>query len=368
MTEPSLASPMPTAETRIKLPDPRAMLDKLCAHFVEHGTVTLSDNGGRIENQFGFAALELEPGALHVRAGGVDETALYVVKSAIADHLVMFDPDNTPSFVWSGDATAAIPFFREMVVVGSKLVTKGMRRVTLKGADVAHFDNGQGLHVRVLIPPVGREPIWPHAAPDGRTIWPKGDDALTCRVYTIRAIDFEAGTLDIDVVLHEDTHVPAPGSSWAAGAMAGERVGLMGPGGGILGPADWYLFAGDETALPVIARMVESLTPDQRAIAIIEIANAGERQPIALPPQVELVWLHRDGAVPGSTTLIEDAIRALPWPPSEGRGVALVGCEHRAARAIRTLLRKERGMDRKDCQVAAYWRLGSAGDSVEEQE
>jgi len=358
---------MRTAETRIARPDPRAMLDRLCAHFVEHGTVTLSANGGRIENQFGFAALELEPGALHVRAGGVDDTALYVVKSAIADHLVMFAHDDVPAFVWSGEATAAIPFFREMVVVGSRLVTPGMRRVTLRG-DVAHFDNGQGLHVRVVIPQVGRIPVWPHAAPDGRTIWPKGEDALTCRVYTIRSIDHQAGTLDIDVVLHEDSHVPAPGSNWAATAMEGERVGLMGPGGGMPGPADWYLFAGDETALPAIARMVESLGPGQRAIAFIEVANEGERQPIALPAQVELTWLHRDGAVPGSTSLLEDAIRALSWPPAPGRGVVLVGCEHGATRAIRGLLRKERGMDKKDCQVAAYWRRGSSGDSVGEPE
>lgn len=357
---------MRTAETRIRMPDPRAMLDKLCAHFVEHGTVTLSDNGGRIENQFGFAALELEPGALHVRAGGVDETALYVVKSAIADHLVMFAPDEPPSFTWSGEATTAIPFFREMVVVGSKHVTPGMRRVTLKGADIAHFDNGQGLHVRVLIPPVSRAPVWPHAAPDGRTIWPRGEDTLICRVYTIRAIDLEAGTLDIDVVLHEDGH--APGSNWAAGTMPGERVGLMGPGGGRLSAADWYLFAGDETALPAIARMVESLPRDQHAIVLIEVADVGEQQPIALPPQVELIWLHRNGAAPGSTTLLEDAIRSLPWPPAQGHGLVFAGCEHGAARAIRTLLRKERGMDTKDCQVAAYWRRGSSGDSVEEQD
>lgn len=251
-----------------------------------------------------------------------------------------------------------------MVVVGSRLVTKGMRRVTLKGTDVAHFDNGQGLHVRVLIPPAGRVPVWPHAAPDGRTIWPRGEDALTCRVYTIRSIDLEASTLDIDVVLHEDSH--APGSDWVANAMPGERVGLMGPGGGRLNPADWYLFAGDETALPAIARMVESLPRDQRAIAIIEVANEGEQQPIVLPPQVELIWLHRNGAAPGSTTLLEDAIRALSWP--QGRGVVMVGCEYGAARAIRTLLRKERGMDKKNCQVAAYWRRGSSGDSVEEQD
>ena len=356
---------MRTAETRIALPDPRAMLDRICAHFTEHGTVTLSDNGGRIENQFGFAALELEPGALHVRAGGVDETALYVVKSAIADHLVMFANDDVPPFTWSGEATAAIPFFREMVIVGSRLVTPGMRRVTLRGTDVAHFDNGQGLHVRVLIPPRGRAPVWPHAAPDGRTIWPKGEDALICRVYTIRSIDHQAGTLDIDVVLHEDSHIPAPGSNWAATAMEGESVGLMGPGGGMPARADWYLFAGDETALPAIARLVESLAPDQHAIALIEIADEAERQPIAVPPQVELIWLHRDGAAPGSTRLLEDAIRALPWPPAPGRGTALVGCEHGAARAIRNLLRKERGMDKKDCQVAAYWRCGRSGDSVE---
>lgn len=113
--------------------------------------------------------------------------------------------------------------------------------------------------------------------------------------------------------------------------------------------------------------LVESLRAGQRAIALIEVANEGERQPIAVLPRVELTWLYRNGAPPGSTTLLEDAIRTLPWPPAQGRGIAVIGCEHGAARAIRTLLRNTRGMDKKDCQVAAYWRRGSSGDSGEQE-
>lgn len=357
-------APLLRARARVPLPDPDAMLHRLCEHFVAHGVVTRRERGGRIENQFGHAELELEAGALRIEAAGVDRTALYVVKMALAEHIFEMADGEPPAFQWTGDADAeaGIPFFREMTVRGARNVTRSMRRVTLAGADVEHFASG-GLHARVLMPPAGREPRWPIAAADGRVIWPKGKDELTGRVYTIRRVDPERGELDIDVVLHDDPG--APGSNWAATAAPGDRVGLMGPGGGEIVTADWYLLAGDETALPVIARIAESLPPTAKATALIEVEAAADEQPLTSAADIETTWLHRGDAAPGTTRLLETAIRDVTWPAPGVAAYALVGCEQAAARSIRILLRKERGMGKKESLVAAYWRRGTSGGEVE---
>jgi NADPH-dependent ferric siderophore reductase len=347
------------AAARIPLANPRAMLDKLCEHFVEHGTVTLSDAGGRIESPLGVALLETEGDALVLRAECPDEITLSIVKSALAEHVVMFAEDETLDFVWTGDHASdrSIPYFHEMTVVAARNVTPQMRRVTLTGADVAHFEHG-GLHVRILIPPPGRDLVWPTMGHDGRTVWPKGEDELTSRIYTIRQIDKARGVIEIDVVLHGDNHTP--GAAWAMRAQAGDAIGIMGPGGGDLPEADHYLLVGDETALPAIARIADALTPDKRATILLEVSDPSEQQDISSRAEIDVRWLHRNGREVGTTTSLAEAVRAFEGPDLDNTFV-LVGCEHAAAKAIRSFLRKERGMSKQTHLVAAYWRRGHEG-------
>lgn len=351
---------MLVAQTRVALHDPAAMLRRLCEHFAEHGTVTATETVGRLDGPFGSVDLEAGREALSVRVESPDATRLFVVRSSVAEHLVSFAEGESITLDWDGDgvASAEIPYFREMSVVSARNITPTMRRVTLAGADVAHFETG-GLHVRVLIPPLGRTPCWPTANSDGRIIWPKGEDELTARVYTVRSIHRARGEIDIDVVLHGDS----PGSVWARGAKAGDRIGLMGPGGGAPTSSDWYLLAGDETALPVIARIAEGLPPGAQATLLIEVADATEEQAIRSQATLDLRWLHRNGAEAGTTDLLETAVRALPWPEDTAI-FALIGCEHRAAKALRGYLRKERGLARDRHLVAAYWRRNHAGEAA----
>lgn len=352
-----------TATARVPLADPAAMLHRLCDHFAEHGEVTIGEGTGRLEGRFGAVELCVEEMVLWVRVECPAPDYLFAVKASVAEHIVEFAEGEPPELVWSGDGAnvTEIPYFHELTVRGSRAIAPRMRRVTLAG-DVSRLDH-DGLHVRVLIPPRGREPVWPSLSSDGRIIWPKGEDALAPRVYTIRSIDHGRGEIDIDVVLHEDS----PGSVWARTAQAGDPIGLMGPGGGDIEPADWYLLAGDETALPVIARIAESLPATARATIRIEVADASEQQPIVSAAAIDIAWLHRDGAAPGTTDLLEQAVRAIDWPDA-ALPYVLVGCEHKAARAIRGYLRKERGLARDRHLAAAYWRRGHAEAAPDDAE
>lgn len=344
------------ASARIALTDPAGMLDRLCGHFVDHGTVTREAGNARLEGTFGTVGLTVAADALAIAVTAPSESCLFVVKSSIAEHLVEFADGESIALDWQGDAVgeARIPYFREVVVRSARDITPAMRRVTVACDDPGHFTSG-GLHVRVLIPPRGREPVWPSVGTDSRVIWPAGEDVLATRTYTIRAIDHARGELDIDVVLHDDS----PGSVWAREAKPGDRVGLLGPGGGDIVPADWYLLCGDETALPAIARIAEELPSSAQASIVIEVANASERQEIVSDAAIEVTWLHRDGAPAGSTDLLQQAVRNIALP-DQGSPFVFAGCEQAAARAIRKYLRAEKQLPR-DCHlVAAYWRRGHA--------
>lgn len=344
------------ASARVTLTDPAGMLDRLCDHFADHGTVTREAGSAWLEGTFGAVGLTLEADALAIAATSPNESYLFVVKSSIAEHLVEFADGETIALDWQGDAVdeTRIPYFREVVVRGARDITPAMRRVTVACDDPGHFTSG-GLHVRVLIPPRGREPVWPSVGSDSRVIWPTGEDALAKRTYTIRAIDQDRGELEIDVVLHHES----PGSVWAREARPGDRVGLLGPGGGDVIPADWYLLCGDETALPAIARIAEELPSSARASIVIEVADASERQEIASDAAIEVTWLHRDGAPAGSTDLLPQAVRSIALP-DQGRPFVFAGCEQAAARAIRKHLRAEKQLPKDRHLVAAYWRRGHA--------
>jgi NADPH-dependent ferric siderophore reductase len=121
---------------------------------------------------------------------------------------------------------------------------------------------------------------------------------------------------------------------------------------------DWYLLAGDETALPSIARRLEELPPTARAIVVLEVADATEELALDSRASIDLTWLHRDGAEPGTTDLLERAIRDLELP--NGDGFAWVAAEADAVRPLRTHLREERGLPKAWTRITGYWKRGSA--------
>lgn len=354
-----------SAETRVVFPHSRELMAKLCSHFEEHGRVTQNENRADIETDFGHAKLHADADALTIEARGSDETYLAFIKLAMAEHLLTFAGDEKPKIVWTGDGAVGslLPYFREMQVVKSQSITPHMRRVTLKGENLARFTIG-GLHVRLLFPQEDAiAPKWPLMGEDGRPVWPEGSDRPLARVYTIRSIDPENDVLDIDMVLHEGSN--SPGSNFASNAKPGDIVGMTGPGGGSAGEADWYLLAGDETALPAIGRLLERLPATAKVKALIEIDGKAEQQNLVTKAQLDLRWLHRNGAEPGTTDLLHKAITEVEWPETRAERVfAWVGCEHASFRTIRKYLRNERKLSREEHLVVAYWRRGVEGDDA----
>lgn len=349
------------ASAELSLPDPLATIRALEAHFAGHAAVRTTGEGAVVEApQFGRLTLRARGQTFIAACESPNAAALGFLKMATAEGFVRTAPRGCGTLVWTGDgADAGLPFFRAMEVVASHCVTPRMRRVVLRG-DAAHF-SGPGLHVRVLIPPRGRVPVWPHGGADGRIVFAEGADALVPRVYTVRAVDAAAGTIAIDAVLHEGD---CPGATWARQAAPGDLVGLLGPGGARPEPADWNLFAGDETALPAIARLLEALPAQSLAVVRIEVADAAEQQLLATPARLDLRYLSRDGRPAGRAGLLPAAVRDLAFPADLSTARAFVGCEQTEAREIRRFLTRDAGFDKAHRMVAAYWRLGHVGVDI----
>lgn len=82
------------------------------------------------------------------------------------------------------DAGALAPGLSLMRVESVTQRSPGFIRVRLSGPDAGRFGIGS-LHFRLLLPPAGREAVWPRVGASGRTEWPTGADALHRPVYTV---------------------------------------------------------------------------------------------------------------------------------------------------------------------------------------
>jgi NADPH-dependent ferric siderophore reductase len=235
-------------------------------------------------------------------------------------------------------------------------VTPKLVRVTLAGDDLTGFISAShDDHCKLFFPQHGLDkPVLPTQGPNG-PVFPEGIAKPVARDYTPRHYDAANNTLTIEFVLHG--HGPA--TSWAAQAKPGQFLGVGGPRGSFVVPDDfdWYLLAGDEAALPAIARRLEELPATARAIVVAEIDNASEEQTFKSCAAVETIWVHRNGAEPGASALLEQAIAGLTLPP--GDGYAWVAAEAATAKSLRRHLVEGRGLRKDWVKAAAYWRHGS---------
>jgi len=246
---------------------------------------------------------------------------------------------------------------RRLLQVGDvNRITPKMARVVFGGDELSGFVSAaHDDHVKLFFPRLGQDkPALPTQTPNG-PVYAEGVTPPAARDYTPRRYDAAANTLTIDFVLHGE----GPATAWAAQARPGQLLGVGGPRGSFIVPDDfdWYLLAGDESALPAIGRRLEELPATARAFVVAEVADAGEEQRFTSRAQVETHWLRRNGAAPGSQPLLQKAIAELKLP--SGEGYAWVAAEAATAKALRRHLVDERGLRKDRVKAAAYWKQGA---------
>jgi len=333
---------MPCRRAVIALEEAERVLDALLDHMAEHATVIRSEDGARLESPFANVDILRLSETILVDVVAPSPEILAMVRHFIAEHVFEFAGEGT-QIDWNGDGvnagTGPPPQFSRLQVVEAFDLTPGMRRVVFACDRPGLYLGDVGYHIRLLLPPAGRVPVWPQQRPDGRLDWPTGEDALVSRVYTIRKVSMDSSTIAVDFVLHEGGH--SPGADFARHAQAGDVVGLMGPGGDGLPQGRRLLLLGDEAALPAMARMIAEAAPETEIEALIELADPAEIRPFAR--QVSVTWLCRSTQAKGDDAPMLEAALEI-WlearSPGEKPQVDFIwgGCERAVAARIRKRL------------------------------
>lgn len=214
------------------------------------------------------------------------------------------------------------------------------------------------------------------------------------RTYTVRAVRPEASEIDVDFVLHG---TEGPASAWATAARQGDELAIVGPDsraeeapGGLEwkpGDATSLLIAGDETAMPAICSIVESLPVHVSGEVFLEVPTSADVLPLPAPDGVRVTWLARDGSAhgelltaavhgwgerrdaAGSAAAGEDPGEApasdedILWEVPEdasGTEYAWLAGEAGTITALRRHLVRDLGIDRTSIAFMGYWRAGRA--------
>lgn len=347
-----------TATTRLNWTDASALCRLLAEHLAEHGADIHCDRERewRIDTQQGGATLRAEGQLLHIATAAADAEALMELQYLFASHIGEFTRERPLDIVWEGDGEeiASLPSLRTLRVEAVRDLSPCMRRITFSGARLRRFDTLAALHAKLLLPPPGAPLCLPRLTAAGTVDWGPQEARALIRKYTLRAVDAETGRVTVDFVLHGDE---APGSRFACHARAGDEIGMIGPGGGSAPPAGWTLLAGDETALPAIARLAEALPPQAKGLALIEAASDDEWQEISRPEGFEIRWLARGARRPGA--LLCEQITRLTLPEEDDL-FAWAGCEFDAFRTVRADWRKRQRLAKERHLAVSYWREGFA--------
>ena len=220
-------------------------------------------------------------------------------------------------------------------VARSSQLSPHVQRLELAAAELDGFGYLPGQDVMLLVAADGNRPVR--------------------RRYTIRHFDRAAGVLTLDVVLHGD----GPGERWVRAARRGDRIEGIGPRGKVFPSpeADWHLFMGDESAMPAILAMTESLPGDSEATVVIEVPDPGDEQAFSAAARVRLSWLHRLGRPAGDPGAL--AAEAAEVELQAGSGHAYLLGEAKVVLRLREIL-AARGLAQDQMSPKAYWGRGRA--------
>lgn len=272
--------------------------------------------------------------------------------------------------------TLAAPFhFFDLHVVRTLRTGSTMLRITFGGDALEGFrSGGRDQRIKLFLPHPGQKaPVVPVAAGENWfPVWRAMDPQVRAvmRSYTVREQRRTPHEIDVDFALHGDS---GAASHWAARALPGDRVTVLGPTGEDNGgvdfrpPAgtDWVLLSGDETALPAIAGILSWLPAGTSAKVWLEVPYADDIQPLPTLADADITWLVRDTTTLHRTDFVLGSVRSAVFPA--GTGYAWVAGESGTVRTLRRHLVRERYFDRGAVKFTGYWRLGASEEQLVEE-
>lgn len=281
-------------------------------------------------------------------------------------------------------------------------LTPSFRRFTFTGDDLDEYgDPGYDQRIKVVFP----SPSAPLAAmptdDEWYLTWRDLPEAARppFRTYTTRSVRRAVKEVDIDMVAHD---VLGPASEWIDRAQIGDEVLIFAPttahsgvsfGVDFVPPArtENILLAGDETAAPAIAVILEQLPPEARGVVVLEVPDPADAAYLPTHDGFDIrIAARRDDADRHAhlVAAVESAVATLApagrgaaveeididtdilWevPRTAKGGAALKSAplyswlagEAGAIKTLRRHLVADAGVDRRAVAFMGYWRVGKA--------
>ncbi|WEV67322.1 siderophore-interacting protein [Bifidobacterium sp. ESL0769] len=210
-------------------------------------------------------------------------------------------------------------------VARKKRLSPHFMRIVFTGDELNHFgDDVYDQRIKVMLPmtrthgpaqPLWADPLLFNHESIARSGWWEQWRALppdcrnVFRTYTVRAVNQKSREVTVDFVLHNDA---GPAGTFAATCRPGDIATLIGPNArsqdsaiGIdfhPGAADSALLIGDETAVPAISSILESLVRDSwrgTTEVFVEVPSVNDFLSLVCPEHTEIHWIARNDAPRG---------------------------------------------------------------------
>ncbi|MDC6178604.1 siderophore-interacting protein [Ralstonia solanacearum] len=193
-----------------------------------------------------------------------------------------------------------------------------------------------------------------------------GTQRTVGRAYTIRRYHAGRAELEVDFVVHDETPADrhGPAARWLERAAPGDTIEFTGPKRGFhLDPeAPWALLIGDETALPAISAILETLPAHVPARAFVAISDARARLPLEGVASAagthahdrDIHWVESDTAHAGAMMVSALSTQTLP----AGTPQVLLAGESSLLKQVRALLEGAWNIPRDAILAKGYWTLG----------
>ncbi|WP_136637121.1 siderophore-interacting protein [Pseudooceanicola onchidii] len=308
----------------------------------------IEEGEGRLKVTFQFGTITLtgDGAVTALRIHARDQVGLQLLRDGLAERV----RDIGAGLDWDADLTGRRPANQSLATVTEVTrLSPSYMRLVLEGPDLARLAEG-GYHFRLLFGPDGAG--WPVTDAGGVTQWPGGAEAWHRPVYTARELhigDGGAARIVFDVFIHEGGRT----TDWARRVSPGTEIAITGPGGGKgPGEAGWYLLVGDETAVPVMARVLARLPATAQGRAVLFVPQAADRQDLQHPPGIVVDWILRGGDLTPLSVVQEQTL------PAADRFV-YVATERSEAIAARQYL-SGIGLTKAEMLCASYWTAPAA--------
>ena len=306
-----------------------------------------------------------------------------------------------------------IPF--RVTVARAETLSPHFKRIVFQGPDLQNFaDAGYDERIKILLPlPDGSlpAPSFFEASPEDPLAWYQKWRTLPAerrnplRTYTVRKVKHESEQIDVDFVIHDHA---GPAGAFAEAAKPGDQAIIIGPNaqaGGPVAGMDFHpgqsrhlLLVGDETAVPAIAAIMDSLIRDHwqgDGVALIEVPTEEDRLPLPEHAGIRVIWTtcdesgHGHALIETMRSLLEDLPIHLPttatteapkefteididkellWETADAAQAdasihaddlyAWIAGEAATVRELRRMLVRDRGMNRRNVSFMGYWRQG----------